>query len=106
MSINKYIYIPIIFFMSNVNISLSSQLLSHKATYSLNIQNIKDNGFLEGGQGQTFFEIVESCSGWNIKEDYVIVYELPNKKIANSFSSYSTFVRKKRKNIGSPLKFN
>ena len=91
MSINKYIYIPIIFFMSNVNFSLSSQLLSHKATYTLNVQNIKDNGFLEGGQGQTFFEIVESCSGWNIKEDYVLVYELPNKKIANSFSSYSTF---------------
>ena len=55
MSINKYIYISIIFFISNVNFVLSSQLLSHKATYTLNIQNIKDNGFLEGGQGQTFF---------------------------------------------------
>ena len=91
MSINKYIYISIIFFISNVNFATSSQLLSHKATYTLNVENIKDNSFLEGGQGQTFFEIVENCNGWNIKENYMIVYELPNKKIANSFSSYSTF---------------
>ena len=91
MSINKYMYISIIFFISNVDFAASSQLLSHKATYTLNIENIKDNSFLEGGQGQTFFEIVENCNGWNIKENYMIVYELPNKKIANSFSSYSTF---------------
>ena len=70
---------------------MSAQLLSHKATYTLNIQNIKDNSFLEGGQGETFFEILENCNGWNIKEDYVLIYELPNNKTANSFSSYSTF---------------
>ena len=91
MSINKYIYISIIFFISYVNFATSSQLLSHKATYSLKIENIKDNSFLEGGQGQTFFEMAENCNGWNIKEDYVIVYELPDNKMANSFSSYSTF---------------
>ena len=91
MSISKYIYITIIIFISNINFAISSQLLSHKAIYSLNIENIKDNSFLEGGQGQTFFEIKENCNGWNIKEDYVIIYELPDKKMANSFSSYSTF---------------
>ena len=91
MSINKYIYFFIIFLIYNINVASSAQLLSHKATYNLNIQNIKDNSFLEGGQGQTFFEIVENCDGWNIKEDYVLIYQLPNQKTANSFSSYSTF---------------
>ena len=91
MSIIKYIYILTIFFASSINSASSAQLLSHKATYTLNIENIKDNNVLEGGQGQTFFEIVENCNGWNIKEDYVLIYELPNQKMANSFSSYSTF---------------
>ena len=91
MSIFKYICFLILFSFYNINIALSAQLLSHKATYTLNIQNIKDNSFLEGGQGQTFFEILENCNGWNIKEDYVLIYELPNDKTANSFSSYSTF---------------
>ena len=91
MSIIKYIYLIIIFSICNVYPTLSAQLLSHKATYTLNIQNIKDNSFLEGGQGQTFFEIIENCNGWNIKEDYVLIYELPNNKTSNSFSSYSTF---------------
>jgi len=91
MSIIKYIYFLILFFIYNVNLASSAQLLSHKATYNLNIQNIKDNSFLEGGQGQTFFQIIENCSGWNIKEDYVLIYQLPNEKTANSFSSYSTF---------------
>ena len=80
MSIIKYIYFLIIFFIYNTNLALSAQLLSHKATYTLNILNIKDNSFIEGGQGQTFFEIVENCNGWNIKEDYVLIYELPNNK--------------------------
>ena len=91
MSIIKYIYFIIIFLIFNAYPTLSAQLLSHKATYTLNIQNIKDNSFLEGGQGQTFFEIIENCNGWNIKEDYVLIYELPNDKMANSFSSYTTF---------------
>ena len=89
MSIIKYIYFIIIFSICNAYPTLSVQLLSHKATYTLNIQNIKDNSFLEGGQGQTFFEIIENCNGWNIKEDYVLIYELPNNKTSNSFSSYS-----------------
>ena len=91
MSITKYIYFLIFFSIFKICPALSAQLLSHKATYTLNIQNIKDNSFLEGGQGQTFFEIIENCNGWNIKEDYVLIYELPNNKTSNSFSSYSTF---------------
>ena len=91
MSNLKYIYFLILFSIYNINIAFSAQLLSHKATYTLNIQNIKDNSFLEGGQGQTFFEILENCNGWTIKEDYVLIYELPNDKMANSFSSYTTF---------------
>ena len=91
MSIFKFICFLILFSIYKFNIALSEQLLSHKATYTLNVQNIKDNSFLEGGQGQTFFEILENCNGWNIKEDYVLIYELPNNKTANSFSSYSTF---------------
>ena len=91
MSIFKYIYFVIIFFIYSISIAIGAQLLSHKATYTLNIQNIKDNSFLEGGKGQTFFEILENCTGWNIKEDYVLIYELPDDKTANSFSSYSTF---------------
>ena len=78
-------------FIFLVNPTLASQLLSHKATYNLNIENIKENSFLEGGQGQTFFEIKEVCNGWNVKEDYVLIYELPNKRTANSISSYTTF---------------
>ena len=91
MSITKYIYFLILFSIFKICPALSAQLLSHKATYTLNIQNINDNSFLEGGQGQTFFEIIENCNGWNIKEDYVLIYELPNNKTSNSFSSYSTF---------------
>ena len=85
MSIIKYIYFLIFLYIFNTYSAFSAQLLSHKATYTLNIQNIKDNSFLEGGQGQTFFEIIENCNGWNIKEDYVLIYELPNNKTSNSF---------------------
>ena len=72
----KLLLVNFIFF---VNPTLASQLLSHKATYNLNVENIKENSFLEGGQGQTFFEINKVCDGWNVKEDYVLIYELPNK---------------------------
>ena len=43
MSITKYIYFLILFFIYSINHALSAQLLSHKATYTLNIENIKDN---------------------------------------------------------------
>jgi hypothetical protein len=78
-----------------INPSFATQLLSHKATYILNVENIKKNTFLVGGQGQTYFEIKESCDGWKVKEDYVLMYELSNKKTRNSISSFTTFENQK-----------
>jgi len=82
-----FLIILLSFYIKNV----CAELLSHKASYSLNVQNIKDGSFLEGGQGQSYFEISKTCEGWNVKEDYVLIYEFPNKKMSNSFSTYSTF---------------
>ena len=90
---NKCINALFIIYLLLISPSFSSQLLSHKATYILNVENIK-NSFLEGGQGQTFFEIQEVCDGWNVREDYILIYELPNKKSARSFSSFTTFENK------------
>ena len=59
--------------------------MSHKAIYSLTLTNIKDGSFLEGGQGQTYFEISKACEGWKVKEDYVLIYSLPNKKDIKHF---------------------
>ena len=42
-------------------------------------------------KSQTYFEISKGCEGWNVKEDYVLIYSLPNKKTSNSFSTYSTY---------------
>lgn len=78
-----------------INPSFAIQLLSHKATYTLNVENIKKNTFLKGGQGQTYFQIKEFCDGWKVKEDYILMYELTNKKTANSISSFTTFENKK-----------
>ena len=76
---NKCINAFLIIYLLLISPSFSSQLLSHKATYILNVENIK-NSLLEGGQGQTFFEIQEVCDGWNVREDYVLIYELPNNR--------------------------
>ena len=93
MFLNRYINVFLVINVFLLNPSFALQLLSHKATYTLNVENIK-NSFLEGGQGQTFFEIQEVCDGWNVREDYVLMYELPNKKSAKSYSSYTTFENK------------
>ena len=93
MFLNRYMNFFIMVYIFLINPSFALQLLSHKATYTLNVENIK-NSFLEGGQGQTFFEIQEVCDGWNVREDYVLIYELPNKKSAKSFSSFTTFENK------------
>ena len=87
---NIYMNVFLIISVLLVNPSFALQLLSHKAIYTLNVENIK-NSFLEGGQGQTFFEIQEVCDGWNVREDYVLMYELPNNKSAKSYSSFTTF---------------
>ena len=82
-----FLFFLFVFFNNNI----SADLLSHKALYTLNVQNIKEGSFLEGGQGQTSFEIKKTCEGWTVKEDYVLFYELPSKKTSTSFSTYSTF---------------
>ena len=89
----RYMNVLLTIYLFLINPSYALQLLSHKATYILNIENIK-NSFLEGGQGQTFFEIQEVCDGWKVREDYVLMYELPNKKSAKSYSSFTTFENK------------
>ena len=86
MYLNRYINISLTIYVLSINPSFALQLLSHKATYTLNVENIK-NSFLEGGQGQTFFEIQEVCDGWKVREDYVLMYELPNKKSAKSYQN-------------------
>ena len=93
MFLNRYMSVFLVINVFITNHSFALQLLSHKATYTLNVENIK-NSFLEGGQGQTFFEIQEVCDGWNVREDYALMYELPNKKSAKSYSSYTTFENK------------
>ena len=93
MFLNRYLNVFFTVYLFLINPSYALQLLSHKATYTLNVENIK-NSFLEGGQGQTFFEIQEVCDGWNVREDYVLIYELPNKKSAKSYSSFTTFENK------------
>ena len=93
MFLNRYINVSITIYVLLINSSFALQLLSHKAIYTLNVENIK-NSFLEGGQGQTFFEIQEVCDGWKVREDYVLMYELPNKKSAKSYSSFTTFENK------------
>ena len=91
MFFKSYIYLLSVFSIIVTSPSFGIKLLSHKATYTLNVEDIEENSFLEGGQGQTYFEIIEKCDGWNVKEDYVLVYELPEKKMTNSYSRYSTF---------------
>jgi hypothetical protein len=93
MFLNRYmnLFLTVNIFLMNPSFAL--QLLSHKATYTLNVENIK-NSFLEGGQGQTFFEIQEVCNGWKVREDYVLMYQLPNNKSAKSYSSFTTFENK------------
>ena len=72
MFFKNYIYLLSIFLIIS-SPSFGIKLLSHKAIYTLNVEDIEENSFLEGGQGQTYFEIIENCEGWNVKEDYVPV---------------------------------
>ena len=55
---------------------------SREAAMQMHIQNIKENSFLEGGQGQTFFEIVENMHApmirWKAKNYYFFEIVLPN----------------------------
>ena len=74
-----------------VNSVWAAQLLSHNAIYALNIEQINKNSSLEGGHGRSVFEIKQVCNGWNVNENYILIYELANKKNAKSFSTHKTF---------------
>ena len=62
MFVKNYIYVLSVFLIIISNPSFGIKLLSHKATYTLNVEDIEENSFLEGGQGQTYFEIIENCA--------------------------------------------
>ena len=91
MFFKNYILISLVLIVSNIKISYSVQLLSHTANYVLSVQKINKNSSLEGGEGRTIFEIKKVCNGWDVSENYILVYQLPNEKNAKSFSSYKTF---------------
>ena len=91
MLFKSYINLLCFLIMLIVKPALAAQLLSHNAIYVLNIEQTNKNSSLEGGQGRSVFEIRQVCNGWNVKEDYILIYELANKKNAKSFSSHKTF---------------
>ena len=91
MLFRSYIKILFIFSILIVKPAVSAQLLSHNAIYSLNIKQINKNSSLEGGQGRSVYEIKQVCNGWNVNEDYILVYEYANNKNAKIFSSHKTF---------------
>ena len=73
------------------NFCFSSSLLSHKATYNLTLERKNMNSLLEGGVGKSTFLFQKTCSGWSLKENFMITYNLANKKSAKSFSVFKTF---------------
>ena len=86
-----YIIFTAFLSMLIVNPAWTAQLLSHNAIYALNIERINKNSSLEGGQGRSVFKIKQVCNGWDVNEDYILIYELANNKNAKSFSSHKTF---------------
>ena len=91
MLIRSYIIFFGLISMLIVKPVFGAQLLSHNVIYSLNITKINKNSSLEGGKGKSVFEIKKVCNGWNVNEDFILIYELPNKKNATSFSSHKSF---------------
>ena len=73
------------------NPAFAVKLLSHNAIYDLSIALINNNSSLEGGKGRSAFKIKQVCNGWDINEDFFLIYELANKQNTKSFSSHKTF---------------
>ena len=86
----KYFLIPlfILFFSSN---SYSNKLLSHKAYYNLILEQLERSSLLESGNGKSTYLFKKSCSGWLLKENLVLTFNLSNNKSANTFSKFETF---------------
>jgi hypothetical protein len=91
MLFKKFIMIFCFWIIVSNKITFAADLLSHKAFYLLNIKKIDIKSSLKGGKGQSILEMKKVCNGWDVNEDYVLVYELANKKNAKSFSSYKTY---------------
>ena len=95
MFFKSYIKILCLLSLCFIKPALAAQILSHNAIYTLNIVNINKASSIEGGQGQSVFEIKQVCNGWSVNEDFILVYQLPNQKYAKSFSSHKTFENEK-----------
>ena len=91
MLFKKFTIIFCLWIIVSIKITIAADLLSHKAFYLLNIKKTNMKSSLEGGKGQSILEMKKACNGWDVNEDYVLIYELADKKNAKSFSSYKTF---------------
>ncbi len=91
MLFKKFTIIFCLWIIVSIKVTIAADLLSHKAFYLLNIKKTDMKSSLEGGKGQSILEMKKVCNGWDVNEDYVLIYELANKKNAKSFSSYKTF---------------
>ena len=86
----RYI-LSLLIYLIFTNYCFSSSLLSHKASYNLTLERKNNNSLLEGGTGKSTFSFKKTCSGWSLKENFMITYNLANKKSAKSYSVFKTF---------------
>ncbi len=86
----KYFFTLFIFLIS-LNKLYASTLISHKAYYNLTLEKSDRNSLLESGSGQSTYFLKKSCSGWSLKENLILSFNLNNNKSANTFSRFQTF---------------
>ena len=86
----KYI-LSVIIFINFINFSFASNLLSHKAYYTLILDKTNTNSVLEGGDGKSTYLFNKDCNGWSLKENFMIIYNLTNNKNAKSYSIFKSF---------------
>ena len=98
----KYIF-SIIIFINFINFSYASNILSHKAYYNLILDKTKTSSVLEGGNGKSTYLFNRGCTGWSIKENFMIFYNLTNNKNAKSYSIFKTFEDYSSKNFSFEL---
>ena len=82
--------------------------MSHKAYYNLIFDKTKTSSVLEGGNGKSTYLFNRGCTGWSLKENFMIVYNLTNNKNANnknakSYSIFKTFEDFSSKNFSFEL---
>ncbi len=86
----KFVF-ALIIFVNFINFSYASNLLSHKAYYTLILDKTKTSSILEGGSGKSTYLFNKGCNGWSLKENFMILYNLTNKKNAKSYSIFKSF---------------